>query len=173
MIISQTPEEIHAATAIQSNCELSRIALASCQASADGVPENLQPPFKLQIAHSSSAFPIVGGSLRIKVNFNVNGVDASSPPATLFTIVCTFDVDYQIKDASFEPTPESITAFKDGNAVFNCWPYSREFIQSIVSRMAITPPPLPLLRFVPQTRPTPEPETGTENFVPAEANEEK
>jgi hypothetical protein len=65
-------------------------------------------------------------------------------------VECAFDLDYELADKSFQPSPESVTAFKDGNAVFNCWPYTREFVHNMAARMGLELPPLPLLRIVPK-----------------------
>jgi hypothetical protein len=151
MIISQSYEEIQAAAPLQSKCELVRIALSECHASMVGTREKLQPPFHLQLSRNSIANAIVENVLRIQVKFQVQGLDKSSPSSQLFGIECAFDLDYQIQD-QFQPSTEAIAAFKDGNAVFNCWPYVREFIQSTVSRMSIAPPPIPLLRFIPRPK---------------------
>lgn len=97
--------------------------------------------------------------MRIEVRFNMQSYDSSEPPALLFGVECAFDVDYEIEDKSFQPSAESITAFKDGNAIFNCWPYARELVQNITSRMELHPPPIPLLRLIPkQPQPPPTPE---------------
>jgi hypothetical protein len=151
MIISQSPEEIRAAQTLQSKCELLRVALRECHASAAQTDEAMIPPFSLQLSHTSSAGTITNKSLKIEVSFEIRGIDSGSPPSQVFGVTCVFDLYYQISDSAFQPTAESVAAFKDGNAVFNCWPYVREFTQSITSRMEVTPPPLPLLRLVPKT----------------------
>jgi hypothetical protein len=83
----------------------------------------------------------------------------------LFGVECAFDIDYEIEDKSYIPSPESIAAFKDGNAIFNCWPYAREFVQNITIRMAVHPPPLPFLRIVPKRKPKAEVPAATEKQV--------
>lgn len=150
MIISQSPEEIQAAIVLQSKCELIRVALRECHASAEGTEETMKAPFSLHISHNSTAHVVVDGILRIGVRFQIQGLDSSEPPSQLFGIGCVFDLDYEIKDTSFQPSEASIVAFKDGNAVFNCWPYTREFVQTMALRMSINPPVLPFLRIFPK-----------------------
>src|ERR1035437_9701246 len=149
MIISQKPEEIREALALQSKCELKRVALRQCHASAEGA-EEANGPFSLRVSHNSTANAIKDGILRVEVRFQIASYDAAEPPAMVFEVHCSFTLDYELEDPSFQPSAESIAAFKDGNAVFNCWSYTREFFQSIASRMELTPPPLPLLRIIPQ-----------------------
>lgn len=45
-----------------------------------------------------------------------------------------------------EPSPEELKLFADGNAVFNVWPYWREFVQSTMSRMGLPPITIPVFR---------------------------
>ena len=154
MIISQSHEEIQAAISLQAKCELKRVGLRQCHASLEGMEAELMGPFSLRVSHNSVANAIVGGVLRIEGRFQVQGYDSASPPALLFNIECAFDLDYEIQDESFEPSAASIAAFKDGNAIFNCWPYARELVNSLTSRMDIHVPALPFLRMVPKA-PTP------------------
>lgn len=150
MIISQSQKEIHAAATLQVKCELKRVGLRQCHASLERTEDGLTGPFSIRISHSSVANAIVGGILRIEARFQAQGYDSSEPPALLFNIECAFDLDYQIQDETFEPTPQSVAAFKDGNAIFNAWPYARELVNSLTSRMDLHAPPLPFLRMIPK-----------------------
>jgi hypothetical protein len=148
MIISQTPEEIKAASALQSKCELKRIVLRRCRASRE--ESQAAAPFSLRISHSSIANEVGSGVLRIEARLQVQGHDSSDPTKLVFNVECAFDLDYQIQDQLFQPKPESLAAFKDGNAIFNMWPYAREFVNNLISRMELNTHPLPLLRIVPK-----------------------
>ena len=150
MIISQSPEEIQSALTLQSKCELKRVALRQCHASLEGDEATLSGPFCLSVSHNSVANSIVDSILRIEGRFQVQGYDNSEPPVLLFNVECAFDLDYEIQDKTFEPTAQSIAAFKDGNAIFNCWPYARELVSSLTSRMDLHAPPLPFLRVIPK-----------------------
>ncbi len=68
-------------------------------------------------------------------------------------ISCVFESHYEIADTGFSPGGEQLEAFRRGNAVFNAWPYFREFVQSAVTRMGATAPPVPFLRLVPKNEP--------------------
>jgi len=46
-------------------------------------------------------------------------------------------------------TPEAAKEFASRNAVFNCWPFFREFAQSLACRMGIAPVVVPLLKLSP------------------------
>jgi len=160
MLISQSQEELKAAIALQAKCELKGIALRHCHASREGRESDLQAPFTLKISHNASANTILNGRLRIEARFQAHGFDSASPAALLFSVECAFDLDYEITDKDFEPLPESIAAFKDGNAIFNCWPYARELVSSLTSRMEFQVPALPFLRMVPKSSKTVFPEAS-------------
>ena len=130
---------------------MKRVGLRQCHASLEGTEAELTGPFSLRVSHNSVANAIVDGILQIEARFQAQGYDSSEPPALLFSIECAFDLNYQIQDKTFEPTPESIAAFKDGNAIFNAWPYARELVNSLTSRMDLHTPPLPFLRIIPKS----------------------
>jgi hypothetical protein len=157
MLISQTQEELKTASALIAKCELKRVRLHRCVASLEAEPETLNQPFKLRALYNSTAGEIVDQRLPVQVQFGFESFDASTEEIVLFKIDCWFDLDYEL-EAKYQPSAEAVEAFKNGNAIFNCWPYARECVQSITARMALQPPPLPLLRIAPK-KPTTKPET--------------
>src|ERR1017187_4727625 len=80
------------------------------------------------------------------VIFSMNEIfesqDESKP---LIVIECCFEAEYQLV-SDFTPSEKQIEAFRAANAVFNCWPFFREFVQTSVTRMHFPPPPVPFLR---------------------------
>lgn len=70
----------------------------------------------------------------------------------LARIRCKFDADYDLSPG-FDPAEAQMAAFHQGNAIFNCWPYFREFVQSTTVRMNLPPATIPFLRLVPKPRP--------------------
>ena len=152
MIISQEHTEIEAARELILKSELRRVRLRKSYAVLEGEESNLKEPFGLAQSHGATAIGVIDGNLRIEVAFRFQGFDASDGKVPLFAVECSFDLDYKL-EPGYEPTPEAIAAFKDGNAVYNCWPYARECVQSLTYRMALRPPPLPFLRMVPKPKP--------------------
>jgi len=149
MIISQEQSELNAAQPLISKSELKRIRLRQCHAPLEGEESSLKGPFSLAQTHTSRANAVMGRLLRIEVSFHFQSFDASENKAELFSIQCSFDLDYELEEG-YQPPAEAIESFKNGNAIFNCWPYARECVQSITNRMGTNPPPLPLLRMVPK-----------------------
>lgn len=70
----------------------------------------------------------------------------------LARIRCKFDADYDL-NPGFDPAEAQMAAFHHGNAIFNCWPYFREFVQNTTVRMDLPPATIPFLRLVPKARP--------------------
>jgi hypothetical protein len=64
-----------------------------------------------------------------------------------------FELRYRLPEG-FSATDEELNAFGTMNAVFNAWPYFREFVDSMVTRMDLPTVTLPLYRI---PRPQPEP----------------
>jgi hypothetical protein len=65
----------------------------------------------------------------------------------LIRIECCFEAEYSFMPG-FTPSESQIEAFRSANAVFNCWSFFREFVQSSVTRMHFPPPPVPFLKIV-------------------------
>src|SRR5580704_12731230 len=129
MIISQEQKEIDAAIELVSKSQLARVRLRRCNADLQGEEDRLQAPFGLAHSFNTTA-NLIESLLRIEVSFNFQSFDSSDGKISLFAISCSFDLDYEISHG-YHPDQMAINAFKDGNAVFNCWPYARECVQSI------------------------------------------
>lgn len=78
--------------------------------------------------------------------------------APFLKISCTLVLEYSLRP-EFSPTENQIRAFHEGNAVFNCWPFFREYVQSSAARMSVPPLPVPFLRLQAKEEPgAPEPQ---------------
>jgi len=98
--------------------------------------------------------------LIVEVSFEYAAWDSSEPQQRIFLITCTFEVCYRLRD-SYTPTEVEKQSFSRGTAVFNCWPYAREFFRDITARLGHQTPSLPLLRITPkkvETVAQPEPQ---------------
>jgi hypothetical protein len=150
MRISQTKEQIRALSTLQANCEIRAVTLLSCnvtRAKAGG--SNFKEPYSVRPALSNIAPFHLDGLLVVEVSFEYSAWDASEPPERLFLVNCTFEVSYEVQN-EYMPSSEELASFGRGTAVFNCWPYAREFLRDITSRIGHQTPVLPLLRIVPK-----------------------
>jgi hypothetical protein len=85
----------------------------------------------------------------VEVAFEYAAWDSSEPPERIFLVTCSFEVCYRLKE-SYVPSEEERLSFSRGTAVFNCWPYAREFFRDITARLGHPTPALPLLRITPK-----------------------
>jgi hypothetical protein len=82
----------------------------------------------------------------VEFDFAISTVEGE--PGDVATIQCEFEADYRLSE-SFVPSESQLTAFHSANAIFNCWPYLREFLQSTTTRMGLPAATVPFLRLVP------------------------
>jgi hypothetical protein len=83
--------------------------------------------------------------LETEFTFSMNEAPENQESNPLIVIECSFEAEYRLA-AEFTPSEKQVEAFRSANAVFNCWPFFREFVQTSVTRMHFPPPPVPFLR---------------------------
>ncbi len=159
MQISQTQEQIRALSSLQAHCEIRDITLLSSSVSRAKAGNEFKAPFSAKPALSNVSPVLRGSSLVVEVSFEYSAWDSSEPPERLFAVHCTFEVDYELRPPGFVPSDEELASFCRGTAVFNCWPYAREYLRDITSRIGHRAPTIPLLRIVPKKS---EPEVAAE-----------
>lgn len=157
MVIWQDADQAAASARLQKRCELSSITLISCELEKQKDVDSLEQPFRLGFRHRATPRKLQSGAtdLRVDVAFTFVSLDSSSPAKRLFILDCEFLAEYTLDDGA-TPSEEEIIAFAKANAIFNCWPYAREFLQNMTARMELPTPPLPYLRLKtkPKTGPT-------------------
>ena len=149
MQISQTAKQIEALSSLQANCEIQGITLLSSTVTRAKGGTEFREPFSVKPALSNVAPLLRGRVLVVEVSFEYAAWDSSEPPERLFLVTCTFEVSYRVQDRHL-PTEEEISSFGRGTAVFNCWPYAREYLRDITARIGHQTPVLPLLRIIPK-----------------------
>ncbi len=148
MQISQTKEQIRDLLELQNHCELEGITLQSCNTIRAKAGTTFKEPFAARPSLSNVASSVQGGRLIAEVSFEYSAWDSSEPSERLFLVNCTFEVCYLLHD--YIPSEPERLAFSRGTAVFNCWPYAREFLRDITARIGHQTPTLPLLRIIPK-----------------------
>jgi len=86
--------------------------------------------------------------LRVPVKFAIKVLSGDD---LAVSVQCIFRADYELAP-DHQPTKEEVEAFRTSNAVFNCWPYFREFAQNMLSRMNYPPLSIPFLRLIPKPK---------------------
>lgn len=157
MMIEQTPEDMALAFEVQRNAAICAVRLSRSRLAAQALEEFPEGRIVVQFTVKSRAVEAPKGLLRLQVDFRMAGVlepqQAETKPGKRQTVVsvdCAYTVDYQLRE-TFEPSIRQVKAFKDGNVIFNCWPYFREYLQESVQRMGFPPLTAPFLRV--QTKP--------------------
>jgi hypothetical protein len=85
------------------------------------------------------------GAFYVLASFELQVV-ANGQETPIVTMEATFELKYSLP-ADFESvTQEELAAFAEVNAIFNAWPYWREYIQSTFVRMNLPPVALPVFR---------------------------
>jgi preprotein translocase subunit SecB len=150
--IFQTKEETDFAVAVNRNAQISDMRLARAKVSADSPRNVLSAPITVSMGVKAKQVEGPTTQLLIEVSFRLTGSkkEDTSKNKTVVYVECTFEVSYQLHP-EFTPSAEQIKAFKDGNAIFNCWPYCRQYVQDMIQRTGYPSLILPLLRV--QTKP--------------------
>jgi len=102
------------------------------------------------------------------IAFSLRVFDDEESPSEIIRLDCVFETEYGLNEG-YAPSEEELEAFQEANAVFNAWPFFREFAQNTVTRMGYPAPPIPFLRIVP--KPKPVVAKSTESHHPKESSE--
>ena len=74
---------------------------------------------------------------------------------TILQVEAEFFVCYRLKDGAAFPDEEAMREFGENNVTFNVWPYWRELIQSVTTRLGVASVTIPLRRMLPLKPHTP------------------
>ncbi len=145
--IEQTENETQLAVSVHKNAEIARIRLARAKAEAKPPEKAMRETINVSMDVKSRHVEANPDALRIEVKFSLRGKSTGENDTTrnAISIECSFEVDYLLRPG-FAPNAEQINAFKDGNAIFNCWPYCRAYVQETVMKLGYPPITLPFLR---------------------------
>lgn len=145
--IFQTKEETELAIAVSHNAQIDDVRLSHAKVSADRPENALKAPIAVSMGVKARQSESPAGQLCVEVSFRLTGTrkEDATKNKTIVCVECTFEVSYQLRPG-FTPTIEQIKAFKDGNAIFNCWPYCRQYVQDMILRLGYPSLILPLLR---------------------------
>jgi hypothetical protein len=154
-LIRQDKNEVHAAHRFQVNAELLDVQLLDCLASISEGKAQLEDRLRLGMKMEPSVLHVSEGQAKFAVSISVFGdpneavVEADQH---LFQVVSRYALVYDLRPG-YVPPQQELDAFKAGNAIFHCWPYTRELVQSMTMRMGLAIPPLPFLRLAPKPEP--------------------
>jgi hypothetical protein len=155
--IKQTREQFQHAGVLTKNTSIQNIRLLSSNCrriNDDEYLANASESLQVEVFFKPTQLRVLDQRLFAEISFECKVVpvpnDTSNDTSFVGTtevlrIECVLEAVYLLK-GGYTPSAEERDAFHQGNAVFNCWPYFREFVQNSAGRMDFPPPPIPFLR---------------------------
>lgn len=149
--VQQDPSALKAAVQFQINAEFQNVRLLECSAETPAGTLTHDSEMSIALKMETSVLHVGDGTARFGVKLLAEGIPKqdSENKAFVFRISCTHELVYRL-NPKYVPKDEEITAFREGNALFQCWPYSRETIHNLAMRMDVFISPLPFLRVLPK-----------------------
>lgn len=135
--------EAKRAEALQARLHLKDISLYECAAKGAGPPHAAVDPVPLT-ADLDSAVSLMNDS---GIDFAVT-LRVACEDELIFHIQTTFLVRYRFFDPARPASKTELKAFCKSYPAIAAWPYIRETVQALASRMGFPTEPLPLLRLV-------------------------
>lgn len=146
IVIEQDEQQTKLAFEVHRNSQLQRIRLARSRVESVA-PEELASPLTVSFRFTSKRLDAPAGTLRLLVSFQMIAKPEQTTQVPV-RVDASFEADYALAKG-FAPTEQHVKAFKSGNAIFNVWPYFREYLQTTLVRMALPPLTAPFLRLQP------------------------
>jgi preprotein translocase subunit SecB len=135
--------EAKQAEALQARLHLKDIALYECEAKGAGPPNAAVDPVPLTADLDSEVSHVNGSDIDFAVTLRVACEDELT-----FHIQTTFLVRYRFFDLAKPASKTELSAFSKSYPAIAAWPYIRETVQALASRMGFPTEMLPLLRVV-------------------------
>jgi len=148
MIIEQSKEQVDESIEFHKHSEIGFVRLSRARIwGRDRVTKVAPNDVNFDIAFKRGATSLEEGAIFLETDFafSMKENKENQEATPLIVIECSFEAEYRLSP-EFTPSEKQIEAFRSANAVFNCWPFFREFVQTSVTRMHFPPPPVPFLR---------------------------
>ena len=123
-------------------CLLDDILLMRCDCERVGREEQEDGPYELKYTTSVAETRVDRSALWADVTAEI--VSQSDSGKQIFQVLAVFRLSYSFEGPP--PSDQELRAFEENTPVFQAWPYLREIVQNLTSRMQFNPPPLPLIK---------------------------
>lgn len=135
------------AIAVSGIVQIEQISLIEFSAMRQPEIEASAVAIKHAAPEATSQFDSQRKRITVKIKFGIEGSDGDGTEArTILRVHACFLAIYALEPSGGGAiTPEQTDAFGKVNGLFNVWPYWRELVQSITTRMALPPLTLPVL----------------------------
>jgi preprotein translocase subunit SecB len=137
--------DIRAVSRVTQHLNLEEIYLLEAKIESDSTtrsPKGAELDYKFDTEIMSNENNI----LSIKCTFMVMAHRKQVPEKSLMRIEATFVLQYSFEDDKKLST-DDIDIFAKINPLYNAWPYWREFVQNLTSKMGFPALTIPILRF--------------------------
>jgi len=143
--ITQAPDRLRLAGSLQQHAAVLNIRLIETAGTCKKAlgEKGASAPFNIAAEFRAETGACGDRRLRINTHFSFKLI-SEQEKIEVIALQCVMEAEYVLAEG-FQPTPEQIEAFREGPAIFNCWPFFREYVQSTVMRMNYPPPPIPFL----------------------------
>ena len=148
IVIEQDKSQAQLAFRLHTRADIASVLMTESALACKVPLEDVKFPLLLTLKHEAENAAIAGSKLTIPIKFGLRAV-TEDKQSEVIIVACRLEVDYDLNEG-YIPSQEEIEAFRQGNAIFNCWAYFREYVQSSVARMNFPPITLPFLRMVPK-----------------------
>jgi hypothetical protein len=148
--IRQNPDEVKLSFNLQRRAEIISVHLTEAFVDSHPEPRKYATDLSISVGHKCTAESPGDRVLATTIDFVLVASPKDDKTVRVFSIKCSFRVTYQLEQ-DYAPAPEEIEAFSAANAVFNVWPYFREFAQNTSVRMGLPgEPTVPFLKLIPK-----------------------
>jgi len=135
--------EARQAEALQARLHLKDISLYECEAKGAGPPNEAVDPVPLTADLDAAVSLLDDSGIDFAVTLRVACEDELT-----FHIQTTFLLRYRFFDVAKPASKSELNAFCKSYPAIAAWPYIRETVQALASRMGFPTEPLPLLRLM-------------------------
>lgn len=135
--------EAELAEGLQARMRLRDVSLFECEAKGAGPPNAPVEPVSLTVDLDAAVSLQTADGIDFAVTIRV-----ACGGALTFHIEVTYLVRYCYFDRAKLASKAELAAFRKGFPAMAAWPYIRETVQSLATRMGFPTEPLPLLRLI-------------------------
>jgi hypothetical protein len=148
--IRQSPDEVKLSFNLQRRADIISVHLVGASIDSHPEPRKYGTDLSISVGHKCTAETSGDRAVATRIDFLLVASPKDDEKVRVFHIKCSFRVTYQL-EKDYTPSPEEIEAFSTANAVFNVWPYFREFAQNTLVRMGLSgEPTVPFLKLIPK-----------------------
>jgi hypothetical protein len=148
MIIEQDENQLQNAIYLHSRAEIRSLRLARSTIDSQSIVRaSSTEGLSLEVNFKPAGFHLEPECLTLNTDFTFAIVREGQKDNPVVLIECRFEGQYALAP-EYIPSQAQIEAFRTANAVFNCWPFFREYVQNATVRLGFQPPPIPFLRMI-------------------------